>query len=327
MLEALGCTPVEDAVYQHLLGRASGNAESVAAAVGTTAGEAAAALASLAVRGLTTRGPGGAYLAAPPNVAVRALLLRRQEELLDAESRLENLIDTYRRGSALRGVTEIIEVVVDPTALRDRVTRMMLDAREEFLAIVTPPFAVIPPEQGGAISIKVSGANRTVYDRSVLEIPGALAMMRANVGAEDEWRIHPNAPMKLFIVDRRIALLSAVYADTGPPGSMFVHRSTLLDALAGYFDLIWSQAVPLTLDGERAATNTSPLSTEDQVLLTLLLAGFTDQAIAARLGVGHRSVQRRVRALMDLAGVDTRVQLGWHAHRNAWLGADQVTSP
>jgi DNA-binding NarL/FixJ family response regulator len=101
---------------------------------------------------------------------------------------------------------------------------------------------------------------------------------------------------------------------------MLVHRSTLLDALAGYFDLIWSQAVPLTLEPGRAAANGSPLSPEDQTLLAMLLAGLTDQAIAARLGLGHRSVQRRVRALMDLAGVETRVQLGWHAHRNAWLG-------
>lgn len=198
MLEVLGCTAVEDAVYQHLLERASGNAESVAAALGMAACEAAAALTSLAARGLATRGPGGAYLAAPPNVAVRALLLRRQEELLAAESQLESLIDTYRRGSALRGVAEIIEVVVDPTAIRDRVTRMLLDAREEFLAIVTPPLTVIPPEQGGDISIQVSGANRSVFDRAVVEISGVLGMVRAHVAAEDEWRVHPNAPMKLF---------------------------------------------------------------------------------------------------------------------------------
>jgi hypothetical protein len=30
---------------------------------------------------------------------------------------------------------------------------------------------------------------------------------------------------------------------------------------------------------------------------------------------------------MDLAGVDTRVQLGWHAHRHAWLGDEDRASP
>jgi hypothetical protein len=30
-------------------------------------------------------------------------------------------------------------------------------------------------------------------------------------------------------------------------------------------------------------------------------------------------VQRRVRDLMDLADVDTRIQLGWHAAKNGWV--------
>jgi hypothetical protein len=30
-------------------------------------------------------------------------------------------------------------------------------------------------------------------------------------------------------------------------------------------------------------------------------------------------VQRRVRRLMELAGVTTRLQLGWHAHERGWV--------
>jgi DNA-binding NarL/FixJ family response regulator len=66
-----------------------------------------------------------------------------------------------------------------------------------------------------------------------------------------------------------------------------------------------------------------PVRTIDQAergVLSLLLSGMTDQAIAAHVGVGHRSVQRTVRRLMDLAGVSTRIELGWHAHRYGWLG-------
>jgi DNA-binding NarL/FixJ family response regulator len=31
-----------------------------------------------------------------------------------------------------------------------------------------------------------------------------------------------------------------------------------------------------------------------------------------------RTVQRRIRGLMDTAGVDTRIQLGWYAARAGW---------
>ena len=53
-------------------------------------------------------------------------------------------------------------------------------------------------------------------------------------------------------------------------------------------------------------------------ILALLLAGMTDQALAGQLGLSLRTVQRRIRVLMDKAGVDTRIQLGWHAGREGW---------
>jgi DNA-binding NarL/FixJ family response regulator len=56
----------------------------------------------------------------------------------------------------------------------------------------------------------------------------------------------------------------------------------------------------------------------DAQMLALLLAGLTDQAVATQLGTSLRSVQRRIAALMDRAGVNTRIQLGWHASRNGW---------
>ncbi|MEV1168275.1 hypothetical protein [Nonomuraea sp. NPDC049784] len=43
-----------------------------------------------------------------------------------------------------------------------------------------------------------------------------------------------------------------------------------------------------------------------------------DEAVAGQLDLSLRTLQRRLRALMDLAGVRTRAQLGWHAARNNW---------
>jgi DNA-binding CsgD family transcriptional regulator len=54
----------------------------------------------------------------------------------------------------------------------------------------------------------------------------------------------------------------------------------------------------------------------DLRILRMLLDGCTDTTVALRLGVGRRTVQRRIRQMMDEAGVNTRIQLGWHAREH-----------
>ena len=58
---------------------------------------------------------------------------------------------------------------------------------------------------------------------------------------------------------------------------------------------------------------------DDLRLLELMLDGLTDEAIAGKLDLGTRTVQRRVRELIESAGVRTRVQLIWHATRSGWI--------
>ncbi len=58
---------------------------------------------------------------------------------------------------------------------------------------------------------------------------------------------------------------------------------------------------------------------EDRHLLSLMVAGMTDETIAGQLRVSKRTIQRRIQGLMNLAGVATRMQLGWHAARRDWL--------
>jgi sugar-specific transcriptional regulator TrmB/DNA-binding CsgD family transcriptional regulator len=321
VLEKLGATVLEDRLYQHLAAVGSATESALARIISTPIDEVSVALAALTSRGLVTRGTGQPtrYLAAPPNIAVRGLLLQRQEALRQAEAELAETIEAYRRGPALRGVNDLIEVIPDPEAVRERVQGILRGATEEFFGLVAPPYNIFSIEESSNNPIHAR-VGRTVCDRRLLEQPGALEMMRATLLSTDEHRIHLHVPMKLAIVDRKIAVLSAVYAQTGPPTMMLVHRSTLLDALLGFFELIWSQATPLLIVDAEIGPLPSPLSAKEQHLLSLLMAGLTDQSIASHLGVGHRSVQRRVRQLMDFAGVQTRIQLGWHAHKHGWLG-------
>ena len=51
----------------------------------------------------------------------------------------------------------------------------------------------------------------------------------------------------------------------------------------------------------------------------LLASGLKDEAIARQLGIGERTVRRRVAELADRLGARTRMQLGIQAVRQGWL--------
>ncbi|MER0246195.1 helix-turn-helix domain-containing protein, partial [Streptomyces sp. HSW2009] len=108
------------------------------------------------------------------------------------------------------------------------------------------------------------------------------------------------------------------------PDALVVRPSGLLVALLTLFETVWREAVPLRLDTP-ADTPPAPSAEPgcpdptDLDILSLLLAGLTDASVAKHLDLGLRTVQRRVKGLMDLAGVTTRLQLGWHAYEHRWL--------
>lgn len=82
-----------------------------------------------------------------------------------------------------------------------------------------------------------------------------------------------------------------------------ISRNPLVIALfSAYFDELWAKAQPMSVAiGEHK---------DDERLLELLALGLKDEAIARLLGLGLRTVRRRIAALMAVHGVDTRYQLG-----------------
>ncbi|MEU7022146.1 helix-turn-helix domain-containing protein [Streptomyces sp. NPDC046203] len=126
--------------------------------------------------------------------------------------------------------------------------------------------------------------------------------------------------------DRGVAGGRAPAGRTGEPTAAVVHSSSLLDALIALFESQWAAASPLhvTDSGELADSGDSPLPTvhlaeDERYLLSLIVAGVADKAIASQLWVSQRTVQRRIQALMQRAGALTRTQLVWQAAQRGWL--------
>jgi len=101
-----------------------------------------------------------------------------------------------------------------------------------------------------------------------------------------------------------------------------VYPGGLLDALLAVFERSWSQGTPLVADGPAAVCEDPAAhgpTGDDLHLLQLMVEGLTDDAIAGKLDVSTRTVQRRVRDLIDLSGVRSRLQLVWEATRRGWI--------
>src|SRR5690606_36765937 len=150
---------------------------------------------------------------------------------------------------------------------------------------------------------------RVVFETDELHTDGSLAAVQESLRSQDEVRVHAALPIKMLAADRAVALLPLAQQDP-TPGGVLVRRSPALDALLALFDYVWASAIPLHVDNVNDAdpAGASPLSAADRQLLSLLLSGLTDEAIAAHWGVSVRTVQRRVRALLTKAKVSSRMQ-------------------
>ena len=112
--------------------------------------------------------------------------------------------------------------------------------------------------------------------------------------------------MKLVIVDASVALIPSMrsYLPGHELRMSIVRHPLLVEALQWLFESVWDTAVPIVAS---TYTENDP---RRQMLMSLLMTGSTDQAIASNLGINVRSVRRWISELMDELGVTTRLQLG-----------------
>ncbi|MEU0568289.1 helix-turn-helix domain-containing protein [Nonomuraea sp. NPDC005983] len=316
MLEALGLSGREEAAYQALLDHPA-----VTAAELRDLGASARTLAALQAKGLAVRlaGNPARYAAAPPQVALELLVRSREEELQRVRLDVLRLAERFRaahRQDGPGGQDGVVETVEGPDAVRQRWNQIQRGARHEICVLDRPPYLThanpVQPER------HAQGVGyRVVYDTAALAVPGRLADIEAHIGQGEQARVASDVPVKMLLADDAVGMISR-RRPAAADSVLIIHDSSLLTALRALFESVWNRASPYSrLTGTPGGR--SPLGGDDGRLLTLLAAGMTDEAIARQLGWHPRTVQRRVRRLMDQLGVRTRFQAGMHAQREGWL--------
>lgn len=323
VLGALGLEDTHEAAYRALVSVGAADVPDLARRLARGERDTEGVLRRLEQHGLAARSSArpGRWVAAPPGVALGALLTRQRHELEKAELAAALLAEEYRAAASEPAVHDLVEVVTGGAAVAQRLLQLQLGAHDEVCALVTGDPVVVTGVENDAEERAAdrSVRHRVVVERSVLDQPSGVTELAAALGRDEQVRVVDRVPAKLVVADRSLALVPLT-SHSSEPAALVVHAGGLLELLSGLFESVWRDALPLRL-GASGVTGHGAQEPDgtDLEILSLLLAGLTDASVAKQLDLGLRTVQRRVKHLMELTGVTTRLQLGWHAYERDWV--------
>ncbi|WP_326656989.1 helix-turn-helix domain-containing protein [Streptomyces sp. NBC_00385] len=326
MLGAIGLDETQESAYRALVAVGAAEVSDLAHRLALPERDAERALRRLEQHGLAAQSSArtGRWVAAPPGVALGALLTQQRHELEQAELAAVLLAEEYRADADEPAVHDLVEVVTGASAVAHRFHQLQLGATSEVCALVTGnPVAVSGLDNESEEQAATRGVSfRVVVEREVLGLPSGILELSAALSRNEQCRVVDRVPTKLVIADRALAMVPLT-SRGAEPAALVVHASGLLESLTGLFEAVWREAMPLRLaeNGRVGEDSTGPDPT-DLEILSLLLAGLTDASVAKQLDLGLRTVQRRVKGLMELTGVSTRLQLGWHAYERGWVARE-----
>lgn len=327
-LSAIDLTDVEHAVYAEIVTDQPIDLDRLITSSGVPEGEVRLAVGRMLRDGLISRvrGKQEQFVASPPDVALGALLLEREEQLKRARLQVDQLASLYRRAATVADdPASLMEVVTGREAVMRYFTQLQSGSRSEIRLIDKPPYVANDPHANVALERELVSRGitfRAIYDSLGLETFHDMAGdVQDSVAAGVEARVMPEAPLKLMLIDDRLAMIPMRNAPNEIEGVVVVRSSALLDALSVFFDQLWDRALPLILPDDVGGVEISAdtPTRDERRLLSLLTAGLPDEVIAKHLGVSHRTMQRRLRTLLDRLGAETRFQAALRAVSLGWL--------
>ncbi|MCG5217320.1 helix-turn-helix transcriptional regulator [Streptosporangium sp. KLBMP 9127] len=314
-LGAIGLGPDEEALYEVLLDRSPATLDQLTAV--WPRADLQPLLAALERKGLlsTSPGPPPVYAAVAPEIALDVLLLAAERDLLRVRERARELEEVFQERARERTPPVVVEVVTGRRAVEQRHAQIQRAARQQLRCLSKRPYFDPLGSVAAQRELLERGVtSRMIYEREFVAAEGALRQIEEMVEAGQQARVLPDLPMKLYVVDDRLALLLLRHEPADAVSALVIHPSGLLEALIRLFEGLWQRALPFGL--APSARNPPRDSRDDARLVALLLSGLTDEAIARQLGIGHRTAERRIANLMARLGARTRFQAGVHATRS-----------
>jgi DNA-binding CsgD family transcriptional regulator len=330
MLEGFGLDPAAEALYVLLLREPDLDESELRTRSRLGTRELRALVAQLSDLGLVRADastPSGTAVVRP-DVSIEALLASQQAEVVEAQRRIAEARDAmqsldalFHAGQQRLGAAAELEMVTGLDRIRQRLNEFARTAtRSAYVMEPTPELAVPATYERlieGELDVLVRGLDsRSLVASHVVAHQFAYQHYVDIYAAGEQIRHVPVVPLRMVLFDREIALVPIDPDETGR-GALVIRAVSLVGALVELFDLVWDAATPLF---DEDPVDAESLDATDRRLLRMLANGVKDEAIARQLGLGLRTVRRRVADLMAQLDVSTRFQAGVEAHRRGWLG-------
>ena len=235
----------------------------------------------------------------------RVYLRSRSANRTDASSGavlLDSLVDVAQ---ALHQVTTGAQEWVLSSRIDSPLSRYLLQAPRQ---VSTTPFL---GSHGAPLDVRLAIDPVLLPEASVLDI------MHARAESGDAIRLTPGLPFTGAVNDQGLAMI-----DLGDDGGSAV--GILLDTAAGsgrvqaVLEFAWQLGTPWR-PGTTPSSDYDLLDPRDRNILRMMAAGVSDAAIARQLGISSRTVERRVRVLLDRLNATTRFQAGVLAARQGLI--------
>lgn len=313
MLQSLGVSTAAEALYLVLAPLESASVAHLAELNSIDVEEALPALlVELQTLGLARPTGTDSWQALPLLDAVRALRAQRMAEL-DAAAAAAESVQNRILAAARSQPADNITVLIGTEAIVEARDSICDEAVKEICAFDKPPYVQArpnaSPENLSATSPEWRALERGLSLRCVYH-PGfdadRLSELALFADRGERSRTSP-VPMKLILADAEVALIPSMrsYEPGQELRASVVRHPQLVEALVWLFESVYDQSVPVITSAGYNANDP-----RRQMLISLLMAGSTDNAIASQLGINVRSVRRWISELMDELGVTTRLQLG-----------------
>jgi sugar-specific transcriptional regulator TrmB/DNA-binding CsgD family transcriptional regulator len=327
VLEPLGIAASEEAIYLALVRSPGCDLAALARAASVTRAETQQAIASLQRKGLittsATRVP--KYFPAPPEPALEALILERERELQEIRVLATEMMRAYANERERSG-ENLVEIVSGP-AILDALRNLEATTVEEAMAFAKGPYLQELPETPEATNpdqmanLERGVRYRVVYERAEFETdPEMIRHVEWCISKGEEARVFGGLPLKLHIVDRKVALVPLSLDDPSPEHAMLVRARPLVAALVLLFESVWERSSSLeSMRGGGPPGTAEELTELQRQVLARLGAGMKDATIGRHLGISERTVRRHVAELLQILGAATRFEAGARAAHRGWL--------
>lgn len=259
----------------------------------------------------------------PPRIALAQLLEKESATLEQTIERLQRMaglvvrlgeegpvrVQARQSGEAYAMVAEVFPGV--PSG--DLVRRWIAEGAGD-LRFLRPVQWRLPTEPVVFESFRAAIAEgRDVYCVYPMEaLRAARAILQDHADAGEQVRVLPEVPLQMALVGHERALIFSGLGDEGR--TLLVEDPFLVSVFVQYFDVLWDRAVPMPDLGGGPARDD-----QRRMLLDQLASGRRDEQIARTMGLGLRTVRRRVADLMIELGAETRFQAGVEAVRRGWF--------